>query len=356
MKQTVLLGMSGGVDSTAAALILLGQGYDVTGVTLRLFVRDGVCGSPQDVADAQAAAARLGIPHRTLDLSATFRDTVQQNFIAEYQAGRTPNPCIVCNRNIKFGAMARLAAAEGFDFVATGHYARITAENGRYRLRRARDLNKDQSYVLYFLGQGELSRTLFPLGEYTKPEIRKMAAEAGMQNAAKAESQDICFIPDGDYAGFIQAQTGQTPRAGDFIAPDGTVLGRHRGLIHYTVGQRKGLGISFGAPMYVAAKNAADNTVTLAPDAGLYADTLRAIRYEGNLPAEMLREPLRVMAKIRYTQREPQAATAWIDGEALTLRFDAPQRAVTPGQTVVLYQDDAVIGGGIITDTDANLS
>lgn len=345
-RPRVLLGMSGGVDSTASALLLLEQGYDVTGVTLQLFSRTEGCAAQKDCDDAAAAAKRLGIPHRVVDLSARFCETVQRNFISEYLCARTPNPCIICNREIKFGAMAQLAAAEGFDFVATGHYAQITCDDGVYHLRRGKDLNKDQSYVLYFLSQDQLRRIRFPLGGLTKAEVREIAASAGLVNADKQESQDICFIPDGDYAGFIARTAGNVPPPGNFISPDGEILGTHRGLIHYTVGQRRGLGISFGHPMYVTAKNAVDNTVTLAPNEHLFADVVSVsdCRWSTDIPDA----PIHAQVKLRYTQRDPQPACITADGDHAELRFASPQRAVTPGQTAVFYQDDIVLGGGLI--------
>ncbi|MBE6854764.1 MAG: tRNA 2-thiouridine(34) synthase MnmA [Ruminococcus sp.] len=345
-RPRVLLGMSGGVDSTASALLLLEQGYDVTGVTLQLFSRTEGCAAQKDCDDAAAAAKKLGIPHRVVDFSAQFRDTVQQNFISEYLCARTPNPCIICNREIKFGAMAQLAAAEGFDFVATGHYAQITCDDGVYHLRRGKDLNKDQSYVLYFLSQDQLRQIHFPLGGLTKAEVREIAAAAGLANAEKQESQDICFVPDGDYAGFIQRTAGAVPPPGNFISPDGEILGEHRGLIHYTVGQRRGLGISFGSPRYVTAKNAAENTVTLAPNEHLFADVVSVTdcRWDSRIPDV----PINAEVKLRYTQRDPQPAQITADGNCAVLQFDAPQRAVTPGQTAVFYQKDIVLGGGLI--------
>ena len=345
-RPRVLLGMSGGVDSTAAALLLLEQGYAVTGVTLKLFPRPEGSAAQQDCTDAAAAARRLGIPHRVVDLSARFAETVQRNFVSEYLAARTPNPCIVCNREIKFGAMAQLAAQEGFDCIATGHYAQISCDNGVYHLRRGADPTKDQSYVLYFLSQDQLRTTRFPLGGLTKSRVREIAAAAGLENASKKESQDICFIPDGDYAGFITRSVGTALPPGKFITADGEVLGEHRGLIHYTIGQRRGLGIALGSPMYVTKKSAADNTITLAPSEHLFADrvTVNDCSFTDTPPDA----PLSVTAKLRYTQLHPAPATLTVQGDRAVLQFAAPQRAVTPGQTAVFYLDDMVLGGGLI--------
>ncbi len=338
----VLVGMSGGVDSAAAALLLQREGYAVTGVTLLLHS----CGNgEQDARDARAVADALGIEHMTLDLSAEFAREVMCRFVDEYRAGRTPNPCIDCNREIKFGAMLDYALAYGFDCIATGHYARVAFEGGQYRLLRGKDRGKDQSYVLYQLTQRELSHLLLPLGEYDKDGVRAIAAEAGLVSAQKRDSQDICFIPDGDYVRFLREFGSVTLEGGDFVDNTGRVLGRHRGLVAYTTGQRKGLGVSADRPLYVLSKNAENNTVLLGDDRELFSDTLTASRasWVGQAPSA----PLRVTAKTRYSQKEA-AATVTPDGERLRVTFDEPQRAITAGQAVVFYGGEYVLGGATI--------
>jgi len=341
----VLVGMSGGVDSAAAALLLQRAGYAVTGVTLLLHA----CGNGgQDARDARAVADALGIEHLTLDLSAEFAREVMCRFVDEYRAGRTPNPCIDCNREIKFGAMLDYALAQGFDYIATGHYARIAFEDGQYRLLRGADRGKDQSYVLYQLKQRELSHLLLPLGEYSKDEVRAIAAQAGLVSAQRRDSQDICFIPDGDYVRFLREFGSVTLEGGDFVDKTGRVLGRHRGLVAYTTGQRKGLGVSADRPLYVLSKNAENNTVLLGDDRELFSDTLTASRasWVGDAPSA----PLRVTAKTRYSQKEA-AATVTPDGARLRVTFDEPQRAITAGQAVVFYDGEYVLGGATIDST-----
>ncbi len=334
--------MSGGVDSAAAALLLQRAGYAVTGVTLLLHS----CGNgEQDARDARAVADALGIEHMTLDLSAEFKREVMCRFVDEYRAGRTPNPCIDCNREIKFGAMLDYALEQGFDYIATGHYARVAFEDGEYRLLRGKDRGKDQSYVLYQLTQRELSHLLLPLGGYDKDSVRAIAAEAGLVSAQRRDSQDICFIPDGDYVRFLCEEGGMALEGGDFVDKTGRVLGRHRGLAAYTTGQRKGLGVSADRPLYVLSKNAENNTVLLGDDRELFSDALTASRasWVGQAPSA----PLRVTAKTRYSQKEA-AATVTSDGERLRVIFDEPQRAITAGQAVVFYDGEYVLGGATI--------
>ncbi|MEG0780934.1 MAG: tRNA 2-thiouridine(34) synthase MnmA [Oscillospiraceae bacterium] len=351
-QKKVTVAMSGGVDSAAAALLLQNAGYAVTGVTLRLHAykdRPGTCGAADDIADARRVAEALGFPHRVLDYCDLFRRQVMDRFVAAYCGGETPNPCLDCNRAIKFGALWDTARAEGADYFATGHYARVgqDAVTGRSLLLRGRDRRKDQSYVLYQLSQDQLSHLLLPVGEYDKPAVRRMAESRGLINAAKPDSQDICFVPDGDYVSFLQSYGGVALQPGDFVDEAGHVLGRHRGLVCYTTGQRKGLGISADSPLYVLRKDEASGTVVLGPESALYSETLVA---EGlnwiSIPA--LTAPLTVTAKTRYSQKEAEAVVEPLDGDGVLVRFAEPQRAITPGQAVVFYDGESVVGGGTI--------
>jgi tRNA-specific 2-thiouridylase len=340
-KPRVLAAMSGGVDSAVTALLLKKAGYEVAGATARLL------GS--DPAGAAKLAEEMGIPHRVCDLSSAFEETVIRPFVETYRAGATPNPCICCNRTIKFGRLLGEALAEGFDFLATGHYAKISRDeaSGRSLLYKAKDRAKDQSYVLYFLSQFQLKHLLFPLGEYTKAEVRARAREGALPNAEKPESQDICFIPDGDYGGFIERYTGEKLAPGDFVDESGTVLGRHEGMARYTLGQRRGTGVCSGGRLYVCAKDPCRNTVLLGSEEKLFSRSLRA-KDVNFIPFDALSGPLRVMAKTRYTQKEQPARIEQTAEGKLTAEFETPQRAVTPGQAVVFYDGDLVIGGGII--------
>ena len=346
-KGTVAVAMSGGVDSAAAALLLAEAGYDVWGVTLRLQSCPGAAETAEaEIDSARRAAEALGIPHRVLDLRERFRTAVMDRFVSEYLAGRTPNPCVDCNREIKFGALLDWVLEQGADFLSTGHYARVDRAEGRWRLLRGADRRKDQSYVLYQLTQRQLSHLLLPLGDYDKPAIRQMVEARGLANARKADSQDICFIPDGDYAAFLAA-SGAELVPGDFVDETGRVLGRHRGLPCYTPGQRKGLGVSAGEPVYVLRKEAAGNRIILGPDSALYTAELTAQRVNWlSVPAP--EGPLAVTAKTRYTQREAAATAEVLPDGRLRVTFAEPQRAVTAGQAVVLYVGEAVAGGGTI--------
>lgn len=339
----IMLGMSGGVDSTVAAHLIKQAGYDVTGVTLSLYPENGLA----EAEEAKRVAASMGIPHETVDLSEDFHREVIGRFIRAYQSGETPNPCIDCNRTIKFGQMLRYAESQGIPFIGTGHYARIEREGDRFLLKRARDASKDQTYVLYCLTQHQLAHTVFPLGDYCKSEIRAIAEAEGFVNARKHDSQDICFVPDGDYASFIEKYTGETFPAGDYIDKNGTVLGRHRGMIRYTVGQRKGLGIALGKPAFVCAKCAATNTVTLGENEDLFASSLTA-RDVNLIACDAIPAPIRVTAKIRYGQNETPATVEQIGEGRIRVDFDVPQRAIAKGQSVVLYDGETVVGGGII--------
>ncbi len=352
----ILIAMSGGVDSSVAAYLIKKQELDALGVTLRLYSPDvelgeeSACGSLSDAEDARIVAERLGIEHHLLNFGAHFREHVIDRFVATYEAGGTPNPCIDCNRLIKWRQVLSTADEMGCTHIATGHYARVEKDSvsGRMLLRRAADEKKDQTYVLWALSQTQLSRTMFPLGGMSKDAVRQIAEAQGFLNADKPDSQDICFVPDGDYASFIERYTGRIPREGNFIDEDGNILGKHRGIIRYTVGQRKGLGIAMGRPVFVSRIDPFANTVTLGDEPALFSKSLDA--EDINLIAvDKLQTPLRVMAKPRYGKKDAPA-TVWQTGEnSLHVEFDEPQRALTRGQSVVLYDGDLVIGGGIIT-------
>ena len=344
---SILIAMSGGVDSSVAARLLLNTGYTAEGGIMILH-QNPACGSSDDVADAHAVADRLGIPFHVFDLQEKFRRCVIGQFIDAYQNGATPNPCIECNRHLKFSALLERADELGLDRLATGHYARIErGENGRFLLKKAADLSKDQSYVLYRMTQKELSRTVFPLGGMTKTQVRDLAEEYGFLNAKKRDSQDICFVPDGDYAGFIERTTGKTFPSGEFVDRAGNVLGTHKGIIHYTVGQRKGLGLALPQPMYVCRKDVEENRVVLGLDRDLFTTTLRASDLNW-ISMDAPTAPIRVKARIRYKQPEQWATVTMLDDTTAQVEFDEPQRAIARGQSVVFYDDDTVVGGGVI--------
>ena len=344
----VLIAMSGGVDSAVAAHQIQVLGYSCIGATMQLYFNPNK--TTTDIADAKAVADRLTIPFHVLNFQQEFCSHVIEPFIRSYETGTTPNPCIQCNRYLKFDQLLRKAMDLGCDYIATGHYARICYEetSGRYLLKKAADPSKDQSYVLYSLTQEQLKHTLLPLGELTKDQVRAIAQENGFVNAHKQDSQDICFVPDGDYAAFMERYTGKAYPKGDFLNQNGDVVGQHNGAIRYTLGQRKGLGLAMGAPMYVCGKNMENNTVTVGPNEALYATSLLANDWNW-FPFPALELPMEVMARARYNQKE-QPATVYPeeDGTARVV-FHTPQRALTPGQAVVLYQGDLVIGGGTIT-------
>lgn len=337
------IALSGGVDSAAAASLLLQNGRRLSGVHLKLLPAP----DPRDARDAAAVAQALAFPFHLLDLSQVFRDTVIQDFIQEYRRGRTPNPCALCNRKIKFGALLDWALEQGADSLATGHYARVEHRDGRFLLLRGRDRDKDQSYFLYGLTQHQLSHVLFPLGELDKPQVRRLAEERGLVNARRRDSQDLCFVPQGRYAGFIEEMSGQPSLPGDFLDQEGRVLGRHKGLIRYTHGQHKGLGLSTEEPLYVLDKDPDANTVRLAPAGALWSRSLTAERMNW-IAFPALAGPREVTARIRYSRQEAAALAEPLPEGRLRLTFREPQRAVTPGQAVVLYDGDLVLGGGLI--------
>ncbi|HHU05890.1 MAG TPA: tRNA 2-thiouridine(34) synthase MnmA [Clostridiales bacterium] len=353
-KRKALIAMSGGVDSSVAALLMQEKGYECIGCTMRLFTNEeaGIsnertCCSLEDVEDARSVAFSFGIPHYVFNFTEDFRSQVIERFISAYESGKTPNPCIDCNRFMKFGKLFQRAEMLGCDCVVTGHYARIELENGRYLLKNAVDEKKDQSYVLYFLTQEQLARMELPLGCLRKEEVREIALSRGLANARKRESQDICFVPGGDYAQAIENLTGKTYPHGKFVDREGRVLGEHRGIIRYTVGQRKGLGLSLPDPMYVCKINSGDNTVTLGKNEELFSRELDASDFNW-ITYDEPPQKLRVRAKVRYNHMEQWATAYPGGGKSIHLVFDEPQRAIAKGQAVVLYDGDTVVGGGTI--------
>ncbi len=367
MGKHIFAAMSGGVDSSVVAHLLMRDGYRVTGATMTLYrpgmqvQEDGTfrpadmsgerlpCGSDADVIDARAVCDRLGIEHRVYDMGEAFCRAVIGDFVREYEAGATPNPCIVCNKHLKFGALLDAAMRDGADGMATGHYAQVKYDtgSGRYLLLRAADVDKDQSYVLWQLSQDVLSRVQFPLGGYHKTEIREMAADLGLSTAHKSDSQDICFVPDGDYAAFLTAYTGHRPIPGEYVDESGRVLGTHRGIIHYTVGQRKGLGIALGTPMFVKSKDADSRRVVLTSNDRLFERRI-GLRALNPIAVERFDTPMRCEVKIRYAARPAKATLHPLGAGRLLIEFDQPQRAPADGQSAVFYDGDVVLGGGII--------
>ena len=352
--QKALIAMSGGVDSSVAAYLSLREGFSCVGAIAKMCDRDllGTAYSEQSIADAQAVADRLGIEFHVLEATAAFKQAVVADFIGCYEQGLTPNPCIQCNKRIKFSYLLDLALDMDCDCIVTGHYAQIRQDpnTGRYLLYRAVDAAKDQSYFLAGLNQHQLSHARFPLGSYTKAQIRQIAELQDFLTANKRDSQDICFIPDGDFMAFISRYTKKAYPSGDFLDLQGNRVGRHNGAIRYTLGQRKGLGLAMGEPVYVCSKDMTANTVTVGPEEVLYTKTLLAKDWNW-IPFPALTEPMTVTAKAR-SRHNPQSAVVYpLDDGGAKVVFDAPQRAITPGQTIVLYQDDLVVGSGTITDT-----
>ena len=345
-NQRVLIGMSGGVDSSVAAWLIRSAGISCAGATMALYDTPH---SQTDAADAASVAQRMGMEHHLFSFQEAFDRQVIQAFVRAYEQGLTPNPCIVCNRALKFGVLLEQALRLGYTHVASGHYAQIRRDEatGRYLLYMAADRAKDQTYFLACLNQQQLSHILFPLGGLTKQEVRTIAQQQGFVNARKRDSQDICFVPGGDYAAFLSRYTGHDYPAGDYLNLQGQVIGQHQGAVRYTIGQRKGLGIALGQPAYVCAKDMQRNTVTLGPNESLFSPSLLAGDWNW-LPFPALTEPLAVTAKIRHSQFA-QSATVYPEenGQARVI-FDTPQRAISPGQAVVLYQEDLVIGSGTI--------
>ena len=356
MGKRVIVTMSGGVDSSVTAWLLSRQGYDCVGVTMRLHDEGAdappsgyPCCSDDDIEDARSVARRLGIPHSVLNLRREFDEKVIRPFVESYERGDTPNPCIACNRYLKFGELLRRAREIGADYVATGHYARIcwTPDASRWAVRKGLENARDQSYVLASMTQEQLRHTLFPLGRLTKAEARRIADEQGFLNARKHDSQDICFVPDGDYAAFLERYAGKQYPPGDILDESGRVLGQHRGAVRYTIGQRKGLGVSAPAPLYVLGKSMRDNTVTLGANESLFRRVLLSDGWVWGAVAPP-EKPFRALAKVRYRHTEAPADVEPSPDGTVRICFDAPQRAITTGQAVVLYRNDMVLGGGTI--------
>lgn len=356
MKKKVIIAMSGGVDSSVAAYLMLQNGYECAGATMKLYDKppcseagSRACCTPSDTEDARNVAARLGILYYVFPMQEEFRKNVIQKFTDTYFEGGTPNPCIDCNRFLKFDALLQKARELGMEYIASGHYARIEQdpETGRFLLKKGLDPSKDQSYVLYSMTQDQLAHTLFPLGGYTKAQIRRIAQEQGFVNADKPESQDICFVPDGDYASFIEEFTGKISEPGDFVDKKGNILGKHKGQIHYTIGQRRGLGISAPESLYVCGKSLKDNSVILGGKQDLLSSTC-FVNDINLIPWDQMPGPVPCKVKVRYRQPEQPAIAEQIGKDLLKITFQEPQRAITPGQAAVLYDGDIVLGGGTI--------
>lgn len=356
MTKKALVAMSGGVDSSVAAYLTKEMGYNATGITLKLFdnedigeTKEKTCCSPDDIDDARNVCRKIGIPYYVYNFKDSFKENVIDRFISAYENGTTPNPCIDCNRYIKFEKLIRRAEELEFDKVVTGHYSIIEYDKGadRFLLKKSADLSKDQSYVLYSLTQKQLSKTLLPLGNLTKSYVREIAESLNLINAKKHDSQDICFVPDGDYAKFIEQYTGRTYPNGNFVDENGNILGEHKGIIRYTVGQRKGLGLALPCPMYVKEKNLEENKVILCENHRLFSKELYATDIN-LISCDRIDKPMRVKARVRYNQPEQPATVEQTDNNTIHITFDEPQRAISKGQAVVLYDGEYVIGGGTI--------
>lgn len=357
MKEKVVVGMSGGVDSSVAAYLLKEQGYDVIGVTMQIWEdeeqqrteENGGCCGLSAVDDARRVADRLEIPYYVMNFKQEFQEKVVDYFVEEYLAGRTPNPCIACNRYVKWESLLKRSMEIGADYIATGHYARIAKlPNGRFAIRNSVTARKDQTYALYNLTQFQLAHTLMPIGEYEKDQVRRIAQEAGLPVAAKPDSQDICFVPDGDYAAFLKKKAGERmPGEGDFVTRDGTVLGKHKGITHYTIGQRKGLGLSMGEPVFVSELRPKTNQVVVGEETQVFKKELLCdhLNFMG---MEDLEEPRKVWAKVRYAHKGQWCRIEKQGRDLIRAEFEEPVRAITPGQAVVFYEGEYVLGGGII--------
>jgi tRNA-uridine 2-sulfurtransferase len=356
-KKKVMLGMSGGVDSSVAAAVLLDKGYDVIGVTMQIWPdmeedrqkTEGGCCSLSAVDDARRVANRLGIPYYVMNFKEVFEKKVIDYFKDEYLKGRTPNPCIACNRHVKFDAMLNKATAMGIDYIATGHYAKIDFDEAsrRYLLKKSVTDKKDQTYALYTLTQEQLARTLMPIGDYPKERVREMAKEIGLTVATKPDSQEICFVEDNDYGKFISENTNHEIKPGYFVDTKGNILGKHKGIVHYTIGQRKGLGIALGKPMFVVEINIQTNKVVLGDETEVFSNSLIASDLNF-ITIDKLNREMKVKAKIRYSAKESEATIYPLEEDKVKVVFDNPVRAITPGQAVVFYDDDNVVGGGTI--------
>ena len=355
-KKTVVVGLSGGVDSSVAAYLLKEQGYDVIGVTMQIWQEEDSCTVEENggccglsaVEDARRVAQKLDIPYYVMNFRKEFQKQVIDYFTREYLEGRTPNPCIACHRYVKWESLLKRSLEIGADYIATGHYARVEQlPNGRYAIRNSVTAKKDQTYALYNLTQEQLARTLMPVGAYTKDEIRKIAEEAGLLVAYKKDSQEICFVPDNDYARFIKNSTGKTIPKGNFVLADGKVIGEHQGIIHYTIGQRKGLNLSMGHPVFVTKIRPDSNEVVIGENEDLFVNTLICDRVNF-MAMEGLEEEVRLKAKIRYNHPGAECVISPAEDGKVRVTFDQPQRAITPGQAVVFYQGEYVAGGGII--------
>ena len=348
-----LIAMSGGVDSSLAALLMKEKGYECIGCTMKLYENEDAgiektktCCSLDDVEDARNVACLLDMPFYVFNFTERFRTQVIDRFVQSYEEGRTPNPCIDCNRYMKFDKLYERAKLMGCEYIVTGHYARIEKEDGKYFLKKALDETKDQTYVLYTLTQDQLAHTMFPLGDLTKRTVRNIAEKNGFINANKPDSQDICFVPDGDYASVIEKYTGRICMPGNFVDTEGNIMGRHKGIIHYTLGQRKGLGIAAGKPVYVCEIRPQTREVVLGNPEDLMSRDVYVSDFNwisGNAPGGRIR----CTAKVRYRQSE-QPAVLSVEGDIVHIVFDQPQRAITPGQAAVVYDGDVVLGGGII--------
>lgn len=357
LGKRVVVGMSGGVDSSVTAHLLKEQGYEVIGMTMQIWQEDapddnsGGCCGLSAVDDARRVCQKIGIPHYVVNFRKDFKKYVIDYFLDEYQHGRTPNPCIACNRYVKWESMLQKALQIGADYIATGHYARIIKDEttGRFSLKQSKSLAKDQTYALYNLTQHQLAHTLMPLGDYTKDEVRAIAKEIGLAVATKPDSQEICFVPDNNYAGYIEQETGKKCTPGNFVDTSGKVIGQHKGLIHYTIGQRKGLGLSMGKPVFVQRLKLETNEVVIGDNEELFKTTVKA-NHLNFMAFEKLEGTIKCLGKIRYNQKPEPCKISMLDEETILCEFDDPQRAITPGQALVLYDGEELIGGGTIIE------